>query len=253
MLLLTCLLTCLLQFLACLLNCLFPCYLALWSAFGTAKDLLITVFCSWSAFRTVCWSTVPVDLPIDLPADLPLDLPVDLPIDLPVDLPLDLSVTCWRVLTCLLTCLLTYMLTCLLIHLLHVDLCWSSYWTNCWPASWSICYMLTSFDLPVDPLTRCCWPAQSCVRSVASLPSDEYYTTVYSELPPTKRPQETGEGRPERKFVFYNTLIPQHVYNICTAPLPNTAKKRLSQYFLETDVFCTYLFANKLVMYEYIQ
>ena len=32
--------------------------------------------------------------------------------------------------------------------------------------------------------------------------------------------------------------------------LPNTAKKRLSQYFLETDVFCTYLFANKLlVMY----
>ena len=35
--------------------------------------------------------------------------------------------------------------------------------------------------------------------------------------------------------------------------LPNTAKKRLSQYFLETDVFCTCLFANKLVMYEYIQ
>ena len=60
------------------------------------------------------------------------------------------------------------------------------------------------------------------MRSVASLPSDEYYTTVYSELPPTKRPQETGEGRPERKFVFYNTLIPQHVYNICTAPLSIT-------------------------------
>ena len=115
-----------------------------------------------------------------------------------------------RLLSCLLarllpvSCLLTYMLTCLLIHLLHVDLCWSSYWTNCWPASWSICYMLTSFDLPVDPLTRCCWPAQSCVRSVASLPYDEYYT-IFRTPPPQRghKKQERGGQKGNLSFTIH--------------------------------------------------